>query len=556
MAREVSTSFSWRFPESSIESTLMDGNTDAQVSKCKGDQMRSFWNGFGWRLGSNLANSLTGSRRSRSSGNAAAGCGSIVLAGFLVLLCSGLLSGPSKHQVSKPVENRIQQRPTVAAAASRPAASTGANALTISGTVVGLADGDTLTILDSQQNQHKIRLHGIDTPESGQPFGHKAQQALAGKVFQKRVRAVITDTDRYGRYVAEIYVDDRLVNKELVEEGWAWHYRQYSDSEELAEAERAARDAKLGLWTDTSPIAPWDWRRGTRPSQSQETASERPQPVITQDDADTSAADQLAAAVYAKSLLDSIAAENQPDPIVYVTKTGAKYHSGYCRYLRKSKIPISLSSARGRYSACSVCGGVPSRSTVTAFLDGSSGQFDEELREWRFQGKIGTSAATVEVFLDRKGSWKTRRLQIGEKVVHQDTSTPGRGKEWDKILTGREQKSREDAAHKLLLKAQTAIDKKQSTISRTYLEQIVADYPDTPDAETAKQLLAEKFDTEEPPADGIDPETERRAQSKLTLAKKLLRRDRIGADRWLQEVVDEFPGTEAAKEAKKLLENR
>lgn len=71
-------------------------------------------------------------------------------------------------------------------------------------------------------------------------------------------------------------------------------------------------------------------------------------------------------------------------------------------------------------------------------------------------------------------------------------------------------------------------------------------------------MLSEMAEVSESPRiqDGVDPELERRAQSKLTLAKKLLRRDRIGADRWLQEVVDEFRGTEAAKEAKEILETR
>ncbi|MCA9070602.1 MAG: thermonuclease family protein [Planctomycetaceae bacterium] len=128
---------------------------------------------------------------------------------------------------------------------------------TISGIVVGISDGDTLTILDADKKQHKIRLHGIDSPEKGQPFGDRAKHALSEKVFKKRILAVKTDLDRYGRTVAEVYVDDRLINQEMVSEGWAWHYVKYSDSEALADAEEKARSKNLGLWGGQKPIPPW-----------------------------------------------------------------------------------------------------------------------------------------------------------------------------------------------------------------------------------------------------------------------------------------------------------
>lgn len=90
------------------------------------------------------------------------------------------------------------------------------------GKVVGIADGDTFTVL-LDKTQHRIRLNGIDSPETGQAFGTKAKQALADKVFGKEVKVVWTERDKYKRILGDIYLDDRWINKEMVGEGFAWH---------------------------------------------------------------------------------------------------------------------------------------------------------------------------------------------------------------------------------------------------------------------------------------------------------------------------------------------
>ena len=92
----------------------------------------------------------------------------------------------------------------------------------ITGEVVKIADGDTLTLLDSSNAQHKIRLAGIDAPEKGQAFGTKAKESLAAKVFRRRIRVEVTDVDRYHREVGRIYLGDRFVNLEMVHDGFAW----------------------------------------------------------------------------------------------------------------------------------------------------------------------------------------------------------------------------------------------------------------------------------------------------------------------------------------------
>jgi len=128
--------------------------------------------------------------------------------------------------------------------------------------VVGVSDGDTITVLSADKQQIKIRLAGIDAPESSQAFGNRAKQALAEKVAGRTIEVVEQSKDRYGRTVADLYVEGRWINLELVAEGWAWHYRQYSRDQRLADAETAARQAGLGLWADKNPVPPWGFRRG------------------------------------------------------------------------------------------------------------------------------------------------------------------------------------------------------------------------------------------------------------------------------------------------------
>ena len=129
----------------------------------------------------------------------------------------------------------------------------------LSGKIVGVHDGDTLTLLVDRR-QYKVRLEGIDAPEIGQDFGSRAKQALSKQCFGKSVHVETHGQDRYGRTLGEVFVDGKSANLMLVKEGMAWHYKKYSDSTELAEAESQAREKKLGLWSDPAAIAPWEFR--------------------------------------------------------------------------------------------------------------------------------------------------------------------------------------------------------------------------------------------------------------------------------------------------------
>ena len=196
----------------------------------------------------------------------------------------------------------------------------------LTGKVVSVYDGDTITVL-SDNTQHKIRLEGIDTPESKQPFGNKAKQAMSGMVFGKQVKVVWKKKDRYGRTLGHVYVNGKWTNLQMIEQGMAWHYKQYSKDTELAYAEVEARKNRLGLWADKAPVAPWDWRKGKR----SQTAMARPKKLVPTKEALSTS--------------------------VYITKSGKKYHAAGCRYLKNTRKRVSLFEAQGLgLSACKVCG--------------------------------------------------------------------------------------------------------------------------------------------------------------------------------------------------------
>jgi len=135
------------------------------------------------------------------------------------------------------------------------------------GRVVKVLDGDTLEVLVERQPV-RVRIHGIDTPERGQPWADNARQALARRVFGKSVRVNDVDRDRYGRVVGEVYADDVCVGCELLREGNAWVYRRYTDDPVLYELEAQARAARRGLWSlpEAQRVPPWQWRQAERES--------------------------------------------------------------------------------------------------------------------------------------------------------------------------------------------------------------------------------------------------------------------------------------------------
>jgi endonuclease YncB( thermonuclease family) len=143
-----------------------------------------------------------------------------------------------------------------------------AMAASISGKVVGVADGDTVTVLDASHVQHKIRLEGIDAPEKAQAFGQRSKENLSKWVFARQVVVETSKNDKYGRAVGKVVVGGVDANLEQVKAGFAWHYKEYAkeqsatDRARYAQAEVSARSLTLGLWRDANPMPPWVWRHG------------------------------------------------------------------------------------------------------------------------------------------------------------------------------------------------------------------------------------------------------------------------------------------------------
>ena len=168
-----------------------------------------------------------------------------------------------RHAVQEQHQARVQlllaaRRLTLALASLLLA--TPALAESFAGRVVGVSDGDTISVIHEGRAE-KVRLEGIDCPEGGQPFGRRAKQATSDLVFGRDVRVEVRGTDRYGRTIGRVFVGQTDVSLGLVRQGVAWHFKRYSSESALAEAENEARTSRRGLWADGDAIPPWDWRR-------------------------------------------------------------------------------------------------------------------------------------------------------------------------------------------------------------------------------------------------------------------------------------------------------
>jgi len=159
-------------------------------------------------------------------------------------------------------------------------ATTAAAQASLTGRVVGVADGDTITVLDAGKTQHRIRIAGIDAPERGQPGGQRSKESLSALVYDQPVRVESSKRDRYDRIVGEVWVaspDSPCRGKPncpmtldaglaQITMGRAWWFRKYADEQSPEDrdryefAEEEARAKKAGLWRDGAAVAPWEWR--------------------------------------------------------------------------------------------------------------------------------------------------------------------------------------------------------------------------------------------------------------------------------------------------------
>lgn len=135
----------------------------------------------------------------------------------------------------------------------------------LTGTVIGISDGDTLTILTPEKEQIKIRLAGIDAPEKTQPYGQKSKQILSDEVFDQTVEVETKELDKYGRTIGYVFLGEKNINLKMITQGGAWAYRQYLSPQDASfiEAESQARLNKIGLWSlqEDQILPPWEFRR-------------------------------------------------------------------------------------------------------------------------------------------------------------------------------------------------------------------------------------------------------------------------------------------------------
>ena len=149
----------------------------------------------------------------------------------------------------------------------------------LEGRVVGVHDGDTITLLIKGNRQIKVRLAQIDAPETTQAFGQRSQQSLSEMVFNKTITVKKETTDKYGRTVGTLFVEGVDANKEQVKLGMAWVYRKYLHDQSLIPLEETARQSKVGLWADANPMAPWDYRHGGKGKDTKQSSNSPVEPV-------------------------------------------------------------------------------------------------------------------------------------------------------------------------------------------------------------------------------------------------------------------------------------
>ena len=130
------------------------------------------------------------------------------------------------------------------------------------GRVVGVADGDTLTVLDAGQQQIKVRLAEIDAPEKAQPYGQRSKQSLSAMCFKQAAIIDSKGRDRYGRTIGRVRCGGIDVNAEQIRRGMAWVYDRYATDKRLYPVQTEAQTARRGLWADAAPVPPWAWRHG------------------------------------------------------------------------------------------------------------------------------------------------------------------------------------------------------------------------------------------------------------------------------------------------------
>lgn len=174
---------------------------------------------------------------------------------LLAVLGLGNLNGSAQSERPVMHAKATAQRAVVRDAAPRNAP--------VSGTVVGISDGDTITVLTPEKERIQVRLAEIDAPESSQAFGQRSKQALSELCFRKTAEFVVRDYS-YNRVVGRVTCDGKDAASAMVKGGMAWVYDRYVTDKALYSLQKAARVQKVGLWSDPNAISPWQYRKEKR----------------------------------------------------------------------------------------------------------------------------------------------------------------------------------------------------------------------------------------------------------------------------------------------------
>ena len=135
------------------------------------------------------------------------------------------------------------------------------NAYEFYGIVCKVSDGDTITVISENDKKIKIRFADIDAPESSQKYGFESKNYLSRRILSKKVKIEVNTIDRYGRAVSTVYLGEENINEQMVKEGWAWWYRNFSKKPIYGKYEAEAKLNKKGMWNSNDNIAPWEYRK-------------------------------------------------------------------------------------------------------------------------------------------------------------------------------------------------------------------------------------------------------------------------------------------------------
>jgi len=145
----------------------------------------------------------------------------------------------------------------------------------LTGIVTRIVDGDSIVVKSDDGVDQQVHLEGIDAPEVKQSSGDEATKALAGLIKGKKVEVKWKKKDDFQRILGQVYLESVHVNLKMIDKGLAWHFSRYYKSDDFAEAEKKAKSSKLGLWSESSPTAPWEYRKKNRDSEKANTTESK-----------------------------------------------------------------------------------------------------------------------------------------------------------------------------------------------------------------------------------------------------------------------------------------